>query len=190
MPLKSIFLWAALSVGILACDHAQPAPTETNAPTPPDPGAVGQGDPSPAGSIDEALAPPAELAVEAWERVPGISSVALRGCALQSDGFAKCSFTAANGFEARVHFRTFDSSASTQFECESRAGVAAGPTLQLGAGYARWETGDAVLVATESLCVSVQVFQNGAFDRDETLRVSTELADNAASIARDETPAE
>jgi hypothetical protein len=60
--------------------------------------------------------------------------------------------------------------------------------LQLGAGYARWETSDAVFVATESLCMSIQVRENGALDRQESLRVATELADNAASIVRADLP--
>jgi hypothetical protein len=137
------------------------------------------------GAIAEGLSPPAGVDVEALERVPGISGVALRQCAPQPDGFTRCAFTADNGFEARVVFRAFDSNASSQFECESRAGAAA-DTLTLGAGYSRWDTGESVLTATDSLCFSTQVLQNGALDRDESLRVGTELAENAAAAARAE----
>ena len=184
--MKSVALWIA-AVSLVACNRAQPAPVESTPPDDTDPlrgreisPGVSSGD-----SVEEALSPPAGLDVEALERVPGITGVALRRCTSQPDGFTRCAFTADNGFEARVLFRAFDSNASSQFECESRAGAAA-DTLTLGAGYSRWDTGESVLTATDSLCFSTQVFQNGALDREESLRVGTELAENAASVARDE----
>ena len=179
--MKSVALWIA-AVSLVACNRAQPAPVES---APPDDTDPLRGREIPTGVIGEALSPPAGLDIEALERVPGISGVALRRCASQSDGFTQCAFTGANGFEARVLFRAFDSNASSQFECESRAGAAA-DSLTLGAGYSRWDTGESVLTATDALCFSTQVFQNGALDRDESLRVGTELAENAASAARDE----
>jgi hypothetical protein len=181
--LKSLAFLAAAAALFAACNHAQTAPTETSAP-PGDPGVTGEGDPSPGEGVDEALSPPAELEVEAWHRVPGLTGIALRSCAALPDGLTKCAFSGANGFEAHVIYRAFDSSAATQFECESRAGAAAGPTLMLGSGFSRWETSDSVLAATDSLCFAVQVFQNGSLDREESLRVGTELAENAASLAR------
>ena len=179
--MKSVALWIA-AVSLVACNRAQPAPAESTPPDDTDPLRGRESSPS---VIGEALSPPAGLDVEALERVPGVSGVALRECASQPDGFTRCAFTGANGFEARVLFRAFDSNASTQFECESRAGAAA-DTLTLGAGYSRWDTGVSVLTATDSLCFSTQVFQNGALDRDESVRVGTELAENAATAARDE----
>ena len=136
-----------------------------------------------------ATPPPAAVAVEALEKVPGLSGIALRGCVAQASGFARCSFTGDSGFEGQVTYKAFDSAATAQFECESLAG-AASSTLVLGAGYSRWQVMDSVLVATESLCFSVQVRANGAYDAADTLRVATELADNAAAQARDEAPAE
>jgi hypothetical protein len=178
---KAVALWIA-AISVVACNRAQPAPVES---TPPDDSDPLRGRDNSPGIIAEGLSPPAGLDVEALERVPGISGVALRQCAALPDGFTGCAFTADNGLETRVVFRAFDSNASTQFECESRAGAAA-DTLTLGAGYSRWDTGQSVLTATDSLCFSTQVFQNGALDRDESLRVGTELAENAASAARDE----
>lgn len=178
--MKSLFL-SALAAFFLACNHAPPAPTA-------EPATSGPSGASMSDSVDEVVALPPELDLEAWARVPDVAEIARRGCAVQGDEFTKCTFTGANGFEARVQFRAFDSSGTTQFECESRAGAAAGPTLHLGAGYSRWETADAVLVATDALCLSIQVLQNGALDRQESLRVGTELAENAASLARAEAP--
>jgi hypothetical protein len=187
MKYAAIFvLLAGVSSG---CERSSPAPAQEPSVTSSEaqPRAV-VGEAAPVVQADElATPPPAAVAVEALEKVPGLSGIAWRGCVAHASGFARCSFTGDGGFEGRVEYKLFDTAASAQFECESLAG-AASSTLLLGAGYSRWQGADSVLVATESLCFCVQVRANGAYDAADTLRVATELADNAASLARDEAP--
>jgi hypothetical protein len=127
---------------------------------------------------------PAAIALDAWHNVPGLETADLQGCAPGSDGLTNCTLTLASGREAHVSFVTTDSPSSAEFECESRAGVAAGATLAMQPGFAQWTSaaGDRVLIAANQVCFSTQILSNGQVDTGETVRVATALGAQVGAI--------
>lgn len=122
---------------------------------------------------------PRELDVEAWRRVPGLGTAALRNCAAGGDLLVTCTFALPASREARVVYRVVTSRAGARFDCESRAG--AGAAMVLDGGPNRWLAGRTTFTATSTLCFSTEISASGRSDGDESLRVATALGSQMGS---------